>query len=137
MPTNRKRRARAWSPDLNDYERQLLLDGPEAVLIAGEGFRGLTHFAASAAERAASMGDARAAWVIHGPALLRWWLGEGEDATRKPWAWVAPGGPGTRPWAWWQFDAPEPRDADETQADYLIRHGLLLPGEDLHKGEGA
>jgi hypothetical protein len=35
---------------------------------------------------------------------------------------------------WWQWDAPEPRqrlgDAErESEATYLERHGLLLPGE--------
>jgi hypothetical protein len=34
-------------------------------------------------------------------------------------------------WTWWQFDAPEARDPDETQADYLTRLGLLLPAETI------
>lgn len=47
--------------------------------------------------------------------------------------------PGTRPWAWWQFDAPdEPlrvvgerhgMKQHEPQADYLDRHGLLTEAE--------
>ena len=42
--------------------------------------------------------------------------------------------PGTRPWLWWRFDAPEPRrQADsgglEAEASYLSRLGLLWPGE--------
>lgn len=47
-----------------------------------------------------------------------------------------PGGPGTRPWAFWQFEAPEARrvlapaveawaqPTLEREADYLVRHGL-------------
>lgn len=37
--------------------------------------------------------------------------------------------PGTRPWAWWQWDAPEPVEEEETQHAYLSRHRLWLPGE--------
>lgn len=37
--------------------------------------------------------------------------------------------PGTRPWAWWTFDAPEDRPEGESEAGYLRRHGLLTPGE--------
>jgi hypothetical protein len=37
--------------------------------------------------------------------------------------------PGTRPWAWWMFDAPEPRNPDESEPDYLKRHGLLTKPE--------
>jgi hypothetical protein len=44
--------------------------------------------------------------------------------------------PGTRPFAWWEFDAPEriPCDAPERvdpakSATYLAGHGLLAPGE--------
>jgi hypothetical protein len=37
--------------------------------------------------------------------------------------------PGTRPWAWWTFDAPEDRPEGESEAGYLRRHGFLTPGE--------
>jgi hypothetical protein len=37
--------------------------------------------------------------------------------------------PGCRPWAWWQWDAPEPIGDGETEYDYLKRHGLLTPEE--------
>jgi hypothetical protein len=37
--------------------------------------------------------------------------------------------PGTRPWAWWQYDAPEDRPMDESEAAYLRRLDLLTPGE--------
>jgi hypothetical protein len=37
--------------------------------------------------------------------------------------------PGTRPWAWWEQEAPEPRDPGETEAAYLKRHDLLTDHE--------
>jgi hypothetical protein len=37
--------------------------------------------------------------------------------------------PGSRPSLWWKYDAPEDRDGSETEATFLKRHGLLLPGE--------
>lgn len=36
--------------------------------------------------------------------------------------------PGTRPPAWWEFDAPEVR-TDESEHEYLERLGLLVDGE--------
>lgn len=38
--------------------------------------------------------------------------------------------PGTRPAAWWDYEAPEPRRDLESEEDYLRRLDLLLPGED-------
>ena len=29
--------------------------------------------------------------------------------------------PGTRPWAWWQWTSPEPRNESETEAQQLMR----------------
>jgi hypothetical protein len=40
------------------------------------------------------------------------------------------GRPGTRPWAWWEFDAPEPLREHESERDYLQRLKLFLPGEE-------
>ncbi|MCC6228523.1 MAG: hypothetical protein IT432_04775 [Phycisphaerales bacterium] len=37
--------------------------------------------------------------------------------------------PLTRPWAWWRFDAPEPRSPLEPEREYLTRLGLLSPEE--------
>jgi hypothetical protein len=37
--------------------------------------------------------------------------------------------PGTRPSLFWLFDAPEPRCAFESEAAFLDRFQLLLPGE--------
>ncbi len=56
---------------------------------------------------------------------------------REPWeavkaellpAWIREH-PGTRPFAWWELDAPDPRDPGETEAEFLRRHGLLTPHE--------
>ena len=38
--------------------------------------------------------------------------------------------PGTRPWAWWEFDAPEPLRDHESERDYLKRLNQFLPGEE-------
>ena len=91
---------------------------------------------------------AKQLWAKYGQEIVKWWAGER---------------PGTRPWCWWKYEAPEPRkrlggvgtarsdylpdfklpptdafvavDPDdppsfESQAAYLKRLGLLLPGEE-------
>mgnify|MGYP001193248409 FL=1 len=118
--------------------------------------------------------DARAMWATHRGQLLRWWLdGIPADAFRRLHFGFhgcdRPHPAGTRPWAWWRFDAPERRrllavqsrtveraptaedDVEawrdgvggfglpryggpyrfETEADFLNRHGLLMPGEEV------
>jgi hypothetical protein len=85
--------------------------------------------------------EARADWEEHRAELMTFW-------TQDPTAWratnhqgffsPAPGGPGTRPAAWWWFDAPpalrlgdgpiEP-PTPENERVLLARHGLLTPGE--------
>ncbi|QEH37928.1 hypothetical protein OJF2_65230 [Aquisphaera giovannonii] len=58
--------------------------------------------------------------------LLPAWKGHGEQIIRE---WAA-ANPGTRPAGFWQWDAPEPRDAfREGETAYLERLALLLPGE--------
>ena len=57
----------------------------------------------------------REAWEKHRENILTQWIAAN---------------PGTRPWAWWKFDAPEPRPEGEGEADYLGRLGLLT---DLEK----
>ena len=37
--------------------------------------------------------------------------------------------PGSRPWAWWEYDAPEPAGPRETEPAYLARWGLLTEAE--------
>lgn len=40
--------------------------------------------------------------------------------------------PGSRPWAWWQYDAPEPVLPREPELAYLKRCQLLSEPEQLH-----
>jgi hypothetical protein len=56
----------------------------------------------------------RPLWEDLRPGLLRVW-------TKKH--------PGTRPWAWWRADAPEPLLAGEDELSFLARHGLLTAAE--------
>lgn len=61
-----------------------------------------------------SEAEARAMWAAHGGQLLRWWLdGIPADAFRSVhfgFVGCEKANPaGTRPWAWWRFDAPERR----------------------------
>lgn len=37
--------------------------------------------------------------------------------------------PGSRPWAWWEYDAPEPARPRESEPAYLARCGLLTEAE--------
>ena len=37
--------------------------------------------------------------------------------------------PGKRPWAWWLFDSPAPRDSDISQATQLKNLGILKGDE--------
>jgi hypothetical protein len=76
--------------------------------------------------------------VIPEAELRELWAAEGAELTALyvRGGWKAPGcanqeppRPGERPPGFWRFGAPEPRRPDETEADYLRRLGLLLPGE--------
>jgi len=52
------------------------------------------------------------------------------DAWRKHFAELMPMvDPGSRPWAWWQYDAPEPMLPREPEVAYLSRCGLLTEDE--------
>ena len=44
---------------------------------------------------------------------------------------------GTRPSAWWDYDAPEPRVPGESEAAYLRCHNLLTQEESARGGETA
>lgn len=69
-----------------------------------------------------SEAERRGRWQRHREDLLRWWT-RGPDAPDPPadrfWA-RTPGEPGTRPWAWWEYDAPERRRL--TDPDRLREH---------------
>jgi hypothetical protein len=55
-----------------------------------------------------------ALWAEHGDAIVA------EHVAKYP---------GTRPHRWWQYSAPEPRQDGDSEAAYLERHSLFLPGE--------
>ena len=96
----------------------------------------------------------RADWLEQRDELMAHWMQDPAiwGKTNQPsFAVVEPGGPGTRPWAWWYFDAPEPRPVVgetapgnvatvprqvrrggavyETERAFLERHGLLSEDE--------
>ena len=57
-----------------------------------------------------------------------------EDARQAAWRIAAPEllsmvSPGSRPWAWWQYDAPEPVLPREPEIAYLERCRLLTESE--------
>jgi hypothetical protein len=121
LPTNRTRRSRQWSKELDCYRIFELMKGPDQQRLPGTGYGPVTE---------ASTEAMRQDWALHRERLLHWWVtGENEPAGMKPWTFVPVFVPGTRPWAWWQFDAPEPLGDDETERGYLQRLDLLLPGE--------
>jgi hypothetical protein len=72
-------------------------------------------------------------WGLHGSEC---WRGDKPDAAEL---WVACGAdvlaqwamdyPGTRPRLWWKYDAPDVRQDHESEASFLLRHALFLPGE--------
>jgi hypothetical protein len=57
----------------------------------------------------------RAAWNAHRDLLMAKW----EEYDR----------PGLRPWGWWQWDAPEPRDKKQHEALQLLRLGQIGTAE--------
>jgi len=85
---------------LNERQRQLLLLGV-ALFEDEPGFE--------------SEQEEREAWERHREALLA------ECAAERPARW--------RPAAWWKYEAPEPRNKDEPEAEQLARLGLLTPEE--------
>ncbi|WP_394891109.1 hypothetical protein ACG873_07240 [Mesorhizobium sp. AaZ16] len=70
--------------------------------------------------------------------LRAFWQQDGQRAIE---AWIAANGPGTRPANYWRYALPRAGELrfghplaspfldDESQAEYLVRHGLLLNGE--------
>lgn len=71
-------------------------------------------------------------WELWRDELMAAWLGTGPWPALLIECWPsvkANAKPGTRPYAWWRFDSPEPRNDAETQAEQLARLGLLSQSE--------
>lgn len=107
MPTNRTRRTRRQAPS-EEWQLDYLLHGtresdPPAVR------RRPLMFMAEYGGCFANKGAAAMWDEVRDQELPRWIKDR----------------PGSRPYAWWCFDAPEPRPESESEAAYLARHGLL------------
>jgi len=120
-----KRERREKPEELNGRQRYRLLTGTDWSFPRVPGFE---HDV-----------EERASWERHRDELMEFWLQDPEEwekanPDRDQWVEPVPGGPGTRPWAWWEYDAPEPRrvypgrpigEEREPQIDYLRRLDLL------------
>ena len=111
MPTTRKRTRRSRR-EIEDWQIEFLLHGRVLRPDGRPSLRPLLFerrwdgcFARTAAA---------ALWAERREELMASWVQER---------------PGTRPWGWWQYDAPEDRPEGESEAGYLRRHGFLTPGE--------
>src|SRR5262245_14128434 len=98
MPTNRKVRLRKMREELTDKMRERLLSGH------------LWFMRASDDDEAVM----RELWFQNREKLLRYWCQNPQEWKRQntdaPLGYPEPGGPGSRPWGWWRFEAPpEPR----------------------------
>ncbi len=103
MARRRQHQDKGDGCDLTARQRTWLLSGRDwSHIDGGAGAHGLGGFPHQRA--------ARRAWESCREELLGFWIQEpstwlGESSFATP----APGGPGTRPWAWWYFDALMPR----------------------------
>lgn len=138
MPTNRTFRTRTRR-GVDEFRIEELLSGTGASFLAGVGYLGhhvtrsggcvFTLDELGLADRAAALSEMRSDWIERRDELLKAWITR-DEAFQAKFPHAKLGGPGTRPWAWWAFDAPDDDvRPDETEGDYLTRHGLLLPGE--------
>ena len=59
------------------------------------------------------------------PNAAELWAAYGNQITRE---WIAKN-PGTRPPAWWRFNAVVSPEPDDDEFECLKRHNLLTPGE--------
>lgn len=99
----RRQQDRSGGCNLTPRQRTWLLTGRDwDYLDVGAGAHGLGGFPHHRAARRSweACRDELLGFWIQNPAT---WLGEPSSATPSP------GGPGTRPWGWWRFDAEVPR----------------------------
>ncbi|MCR5875697.1 hypothetical protein LRS10_16905 [Phenylobacterium sp. J426] len=134
MPS-RRTRIRPWGgPVLDPFKRQSLLRGPDSLLLFGKGYfpghSASTLDQATAEEHREAEAAMRVDWAMHGASLTTWWVAAAPEAVDPdPWTRVVPGGPGTRPWAWWRFSCPGGRRNGEAEATALERLGVLAAEE--------
>ncbi|MFC1481831.1 hypothetical protein ACFL6E_06280 [Candidatus Neomarinimicrobiota bacterium] len=114
MPTKRKRRTRNIQNEITEIEWARINDLPPP--------EGANKFSISALKwcgldkrQPRGRPTLRELWTSHGPEVIE------RFAIKHP---------GTRPSLFWAIDAPGQRKNLESQAAYLKRHGLLLPGEE-------
>ena len=157
MPTTRRRRTRPRQPEYTVAHECFLLTGHAWFDLYPYGNPTHDVDGWKAGSRPFDEDACRADWEAHREALLAYDLQDPEEwrkthHTSFGWGGEAPGGPGSRPWAWWQFEAPEPRPivgqskwpgytvtvprqpwkwsvAYEPERAFLERHGLLSPEE--------
>jgi hypothetical protein len=103
MPVKqRRRKARPF----DDYQKEQLLCGPDACLLAGVGYlTAATWSQMSDGEQELALADMRRDWAVHGSTLMAWWRDpDAAPITNKPW--VFPVRDGALPWAAEQFGEP-------------------------------
>ena len=119
MPRHRKRRGpgrrRRGGEQLAANQRESLLTGLDYPTL-GRGFGDAEGETDRETDRKTDRktDSKRQAWERHRETLLGYWAGSTTATPSTPGARgdlgkPRPGGPGTRPWGWWQYDAPEPR----------------------------
>lgn len=124
MPTNRKRLAR------HRIAKPMLDPETRSYLLTGFWF----------GRNQPSQDELKHLWLEHRDDLLTFWLQDPDTYREPPGAdffHEPPGGPGTRPFAWWRWSAPAPRkvirpnhaDEFETEFTHLARRKLFTAGE--------
>jgi len=99
MPTNRRRRLQPRRGDVtcSPWMAWKLATGHEMDFLLPRG------------QEKPTAEEVRAAWDAVGDALTAQHLAGVEDTADVGSVLAAERGPGTRPWGWWEFEAPEPR----------------------------
>jgi len=128
MPTKRTRREREAVEFPSAYRAAELLTGRLSYPV--QGYTGYGDGIGK--DLVAFIDDSmRMDWADHREALLAFWISgrnSYELPNAKPWL-LYHGAPGTRPWAWWWLEKHPSIGDDETEAAYLTRTKLWLPGE--------
>jgi len=164
MPTSRHRYSRTPT-ELSVWQREQLLSGHDFILGHGYGDPWADQPILEPGGSVWSDGfpgapwledEAKVDWQANKQELMAYWAQDPIEWAKtnvSQFGYPRPGGPGTRPWAWWWFDSPAPRPiiavdgpalsfmslpgvlvrqcgaVFEPEAEYLARHGLLLEAE--------